>query len=141
VLTVALLSYLVFGAAYSSGLISYGFEWIPPNMVQSSIAIHKIDDCITCVRWLEKNAESGGCILVEERFSGWVQMYMTREDVKLILYAAPATEPIGRFEWRLQWALDNGLNPIYLIWYSNSEIENFEPVFVCGDIAIYMYRS
>ncbi|RLF14058.1 MAG: hypothetical protein DRN06_07670 [Thermoprotei archaeon] len=134
--------YIMLGILYSSGLISWGIEWIPPNLMQSSIEVDQIDDCIICVKWLNNNAVSEACLIVEERFRGWVLLYMKREDVRiLIVYESPCSEPgvgiPGAFERAYDTAIRAGFKTIYLIWYSGARIKRFNEVYRRGSIAVY----
>ena len=133
--------YIVLGILYSSGLISWGSEWTPPNLVQSSIGIDQIDDCIACVKWLDDNAVSGACLIIEERFRGWVLLYMRREDIKILVYGAPDAElGVGvssNLERAYNVAVKAGFKNIYLIWYSGTYIERFDEIYYCGSIAVY----
>jgi len=133
--------YILLGILYSGGLISWESEWTPPNLVQSSIGIDQIDDCIACVKWLNNNAASGACLIIEERFRGWVLLYMRREDVKIAIYGAPGSElGVGvssGLERAYNAAIRTGFKTIYLIWYSGAHIEGFYEIYSCGSIAVY----
>ena len=133
--------YIMLGILYSSGLISWESEWTPPNLVQSSIGISQIDDCIACIEWLNNNAVNGACLIIEERFRGWVLTYMGREDVKIIMYGAPESGqkvdgPNG-FKLAYETAISIGFRVMYFIWYSGVYIEAFDEVYSHGSIAVY----
>jgi len=133
--------YIALGSLYSSGLISLESEWTPPNLVQSSIGIDQIDDCIACIKWLNNNAMSGACLIIEERFRGWVLIYMDREDIKIAIYEAPGTE-LGvdisnGFKRAYNEATKVGFEVIYLIWYSGARINGFYEVYNYESIAVY----
>jgi len=137
--------YMIFGILYSSGLVFYESEWFPPNLVQSSIGIDQIDDCIKCVKWLNENAANRSCLIIEERFRGWVLLYMDRKDIKIALYVAPSSEvptSMSGFERAYYTAVRAGFEIVYLIWYSEeTHINRFSEVFKCGNIAVYSYKA
>jgi len=134
--------YIMLGILYSSGLISWGSEWAPPNLVRSSVEVSQIEDCIACIEWLNDNAVSGACLIIEERFRGWVLTYMKREDIKIIMYyGTPGSRqevggPDG-FKLAYETAISIGFRVVYFIWYSETYIEAFDEVYSHGSIAIY----
>jgi len=137
--------YIALGSLYSSGLISLESEWTPPNLVQSSIGANQINDCIACIKWLNNNAMSEACLIIEERFRGWVLIYMEREDIKIAVYEAPGTElGVGissGFKRAYNEAIRAGFEIIYFIWYSGACINEFNEVCNCGSIAVYQAES
>ena len=144
-LILVVILYITLGSLYSSGLISLESEWTPPNLVQSSIGIDQIDDCIACIKWLDNNAMSGACLIIEERFRGWVLIYMKREDIKIAVYEAPGTE-LGvdisnGFKRAYNEAIEAGFETIYFIWYSGTRINGFDEVYSYGSIAVYQAES
>jgi len=66
------------------------------------------------------------CPRVEERFHGWTLIYLKRanSDVEVVPYDANPSS------WSaLEKVLDDGFRWIYLIWHSNSNLENFHMVY------------
>lgn len=136
-----ILIFVVVGVGYSSGAFSYvvlGNSWVPVNLVQSSIAWNQIDDVIECLRWLNDHATSNSSILTEERFRGWTLIYLGRanNDVKVIVYAANSLPQPA-----LEKALGDGFRWIYLIWYTDSSLENFQMIHSQNSISIFQYQS
>jgi len=131
---------MVFGVGYSSGAYSYAIlpnSWVPTNLVQSSIAWNQIDDVKGILRWLDENAVTNSSILSEERFYGWTLIYFKRanNDVEVIPYGANyPPEPA------LEKALSNGFRWIYLIWYTDSNMEGFEPLYYQNSVSIFRYE-
>jgi len=140
-LVVILLIFMVIGVGYSSGAFSYVAlpnSWVPTNLVQSSIAWNQIDDVKSILRWLDENAISNSSVLSEERFYGWTLIYLKRanNDVKVIPYGA--NYPPGP---ALEEALNDGFRWIYLVWYTDSSLKNFEIIYSQNSISIFQYEA
>jgi len=139
-LTAILLIFMVIGVGYSSGAFSYVMlpnSWVPTNLAQSSIAWSQIDDVKDVLRWLDENAATYSSILSEERFYGWTLIYLKRanNNVEVIPYCANSLpEPV------LEKALEDGFRWIYLIWYADSDLEGFEPVYSQNSVSIFQYK-
>jgi len=139
-LLVILLSFMTIGAGYSTGAFSYvGLmtnSYVAINLVQSSISWDQIEDVKTVLGWLEKNVEFNSSILAEERFYGWTLIYFDRayNDVKIIPYG-PAALPTPA----LKTALKDGFSQIYLIWYSEQTLNDFEVVYSQNAISVFQY--
>jgi hypothetical protein len=112
-------------------------SWVPTNLVQSSIGWNQIDDAKDVLRWLDENAEANSSILSEERFYGWTLIYLKRanNDVEVIPYGANS-QP----EPALEKALGDGFHWIYLIWYTDSNLENFKPLYSQNGVSIFQYE-
>ena len=129
--------FMTIGAGYSTGAFSYMYvHYVPVNLVQSSIDLSQIDDVIGCVQWLNRHAASNSCIVAEERFFGWTSIYLARanEDVTVIGYAANSPPRPA-----LEGALEHGFSHIYLIWYTDSTIEEFRRIYTQDGISIFQY--
>lgn len=133
-----LLIFVVVGAGYCSGAFSYVWvfsnSWVPINMVQSSIEWSQVDDVKSVVGWLGQNAAVNSSLLVEERFLGWVQIYLDkgRTDIGLVPYSAGVSPP----------SVDSGdSSSVYLIWYAESEVLDFRRIYFVGDIAVFALES
>jgi len=141
-LVVVLMVFVVVGVGYSTGVFSYvgrlPNSYVAVDLVQSSIAWDHVDDIKDVFRWLDENAETGSSILVEERFYGWTLIYLNRanRDISVVPYSANSPP------WEtLQEVLNKGFNSIYLIWYSDSDIENFEIIHSQSDLSVFQYRA
>ena len=134
---VLVLAYLAVGAAYMSGLFSYPYgpenDWIPIYIPRSSLRVHELEECKICLSWLNKHADNGSCLLVEERFRGPALLY-TREDIFIIMYWIP-----GQLDQALKEALSRGFEHIYLLWYSGLQHKGLRPVFSYGSFSIYLF--
>jgi hypothetical protein len=141
-LVAILLSFMIVGAGYSSGVFSYvGLmtnSYVAVNLVQSSISWDKIDDVKAVLRWLDENAVFNSSILAEESFYGWTLIYFRRanEDVKVIPYAAGSPPTPA-----LEVALHEGFSRIYLIWYTPDSISDFEVVHSQNGVSVFQYVS
>jgi len=139
-LVAVLCVFMVFGVGYSSGAFSYVMlpnSWVPTNLVQSSIGWNQIDDVKDVLRWLDENAEANSSILSEERFYGWTLIYLKRanNDVEVIPYGANSPP-----ESALEKALSDGFSWIYMIWYTDSNLENFKPLYSQNSVSIFRYE-
>jgi hypothetical protein len=139
-LVAVLTVFLVLGVGYSSGALSYVIwsnSWIPTNLVQSSIGWGQIDDVKDVLVWLDENAEANSSILCEERFYGWTLIYLRRanNDFEVIPYGANS-QP----EPALKKALDDGFNWIYMIWYTDSNLENFKSLYSQNGVSLFIYE-
>jgi len=139
-LMTVLLVFLVVGVGYSSSVFSYVVlpnSWVPTNLVQSSIAWNQVDDVKGVLRWLDENAVFNSSILAEERFYGWTLIYLKRanDDVNVIPYRANSLPQPA-----LERALDDGFRWIYLIWYTDSDLENFQVKKSLNNVSIFQYN-
>jgi len=139
-LVVILLIFTVIGVGYSSGAFSYVVlpnSWVPTDLVQSSIPWNQIEDVKGVLMRLDENAVTNSCILSEERFYGWTLIYLKRanNDVEVICYSAgsPPTPALEK-------ALSDGFRWIYLIWYTDSNLEGFEMVYCQNSVSIFQYK-
>jgi len=140
-LAAVILIFMVLGVGYSTGAFSYVVlpsSWVPPSLVQSSIAWDQIDDVKTILLWLNTNAEANSSVLAEERFYGWTMIYLPRaqEDVAVVAYSAgsPPNEA-------LETALSQGFSEIYLIWYTSASFDNFKVVYSQSSISVFRHES
>ena len=139
-LAAVLLIFMVIGVGYSSGAFSYVVvpnSWVPTNLVQSSIAWNQIDDVKGVLRWLDENAMFNSSVLSEERFYGWTLIYLKRanNDVEVIGYGANSSPTPA-----LEKALGDGFSWVYLIWYTDSSLKDFEIVHSQNGVSIFQYR-
>jgi len=95
------LVFVVVGVGYSSGAFSYvwlvGNSWVPGSLIQSSIEWNQVDDVKNVVQWLGGNGAANSSLLVEERFLGWVQIYLDgdRPDLQIVPYGAGTAPPLS----------------------------------------------
>jgi hypothetical protein len=140
-LVAVILVFTMIGVGYSSGFFSYAWvmsnSWVPVSLVQSSIAWNQVDDVKEVLRWLDENAVFNSSILSEERFYGWTLIYLKRanNDVKVISYGANSSPTPA-----LEKALDNGFCWIYLIWYTDSSLKNFEILYSQNSLSIFRHE-
>ncbi|MCK4424285.1 hypothetical protein KAU93_01275 [Candidatus Bathyarchaeota archaeon] len=141
-LKVIVLVFILIGVGYSTGAFSYvGMlpnSYIAVNLVQSSIAWDQVDDVKDVLRWLDESAPTDSSVLAEERFYGWTLIYLKRadSDVEVVPYAAASPPWVA-----LEKVLDDGFRWIYLIWYSDSNLEGFETVYSRNSVSIFQYEQ
>lgn len=138
-LGVILLVFMVIGVGYSSGAFScvaLPNSWVPTNLVQSSIGWNQIEDVKDALRWLDENAVANSSILSEERFYGWTLIYLKRANNDVEVMAYGANSPPTR---ALEKALGDGFSWIYLIWYTDSSLDNFQMIYSRNSISIFRY--
>jgi hypothetical protein len=135
------LGFIVIGAGYSTGIFSYiglaANSYVPINLLQSSIGWDHVDDVKLTLRWLNENAQINSSILTEERFYGWTSIYLERanKDVEVLVYGANSSpQPV------LLRALKNGVCWIYLIWYTDSSLEDFQVIHSVKRISVFQYH-
>jgi hypothetical protein len=139
-LVAVLLAFMVIGIGYSTGVFSYvppTNSWVPTSLVQSSIGWNQINDVKGVLTWLNENATYNSSILAEERFYGLTLIYFGRanKDITVIPYGANSAPTLA-----LNTALSDGFSCIYLIWYTNSSLENFQMVHSQNSISIFQYK-
>jgi len=141
ILAAILLVFIIIGAGYSTGAFSYvGYmtnSYVAVHLVQSSISWNQIDDVKAVLGWLDENAVSNSSLLAEESFYGWALIYLKRAngDVEVVPYGA-ASPP-----WEaLKKVLNDGFRWIYLIWYSDSNLENFRMVYSKNGVSVFQYE-
>ena len=140
ILAVILLVFIIIGAGYSTGTFSYvGYmtnSYVAVHLVQSSISWDQVDDVKAVLGWLDVNAASNSSVLAEESFFGWTLIYFGRAnmDVKVIAYGA-ASSPLPV----LEVALREGFSQVYLIWYTEQKVDNFEVIYSQNAISIFQH--
>jgi len=139
-LAAILLVFIVIGGGYSTGVFSYVGKapnsYVAVDLTQSSIVWSQIDDVVDVLRWLDENALSNSSVLAEERFYGWTLIYLDRasSDVEVVPYGA------GSPPWAaLEKALNNGFRCVYLIWYTDSTLDDFQMVYSRNSVSVFEY--
>ena len=135
------LIFVIIGVGYSTGAVSYvGMlpnSYVAVNLAQSSIAWDQVDDVKDVLMWLDENAVANSSVLAEERFYGWTVIYLKRasDDVKVIAYAANSLPQPA-----LEKAVGDGFSWIYLIWYTDSNLKNFDILYSENSVSIFRYE-
>ena len=142
VLKAIVLVFLIIGVGYSTSAFSYvGFatnSYVPANLMQSSIDFDHVDDTIECLRWLNSHAAKNSSLLAEERFHGWTQIYLeqTNYNIKVIVYGANSLPTLA-----LETALRDGFSLIYLIWYTDMSLKDFQVIHSQNSVSLFQYVS
>ena len=137
ILLLFLLAYSIMGLGYASGT-AFRIEdkdinaFLPWSLVESTIGVGQIDDCIACLRWLNREAGDEAVLIAEQRFYAWA---LSTLDERIVIAFYPHGYPLGRIPLS---ELTGEFEEIYLIWYSGQRVEGFIQVFSRGDIAIYV---
>jgi len=141
-LAAVVLTFVVIGAGYSTGMFSYVGQvpnsYVPVNLVQSSIGWNQIDDVKNVLRWLDVHALTNSSVLSEERFYGWALIYLKRanSDVKVFVYLTNHSP-----QQVLERALSESFSGIYLIWFAHSSLENFKEIYSHINFSVYQYET
>ena len=137
VLAACLLAYGLVGLGYASGTFFRIHDpavngYVPWSLVESTIGVGQVPDCIACLRWLNQHAGERAVLVAEQRFAEWALCFLD-ERIALAFYPhgyrledVPIEELLSQF------------NEIYLIWYAGLDIEGFVELYHRGDIAIYL---
>jgi hypothetical protein len=139
--TAIVLVFMLLGAGYSTGAFSItGFlhnSYVPVNLVQSSIPLDQIEPVKDVLRWLDENASVRSSLLTEERFYGWTLMYLNRanNDIEVFAYAANSNP-----EKALEEALNDGFHRVYLIWYNDTDLQDYKTIYSKDGISIFQYE-
>jgi hypothetical protein len=142
ILAVILFIFSIFGIGYATATFSYiGIipnSYVATNMLQSSIQWDQINDTQNAIIWLKANATFDSALLAEERFYGWsmIDLEPQNDNINIIAYGSNSPPDPA-----LQQAIQVNAKQIYLIWYTNSSIPNFQIVHAEGDIAILRYTT
>jgi hypothetical protein len=104
-------------------------------MVQSSIKWSQVDDVKGVLVWLENNALPNSILVTEERFYGWVQIYLERDknDMSIVVYSH------GGSPFSVMQNITG--DEIYLIWYNTKPIPGFHQLFYKNEIAIFKHDN
>ena len=129
---------LLNGLGYASGVGCYMLDPVvatyqPYHLVYSSIDPPQIENCISCIRWLNNHSCNSTVLLVEERFRGWAMVYLS-EEISIAWY--PAKYPLSQVPVE---KLSRNFNNLYLLWLQDGRPYGFELVYEAGKIALYKY--
>ena len=136
VLACALIAYLLMGVSYASGTIYCINDedvnaYLPWSLMQSTIGVGQIDDCIACLQWLNHHAGDNAVLITEQRFYAWALNFLDR---RIAIAWYPHGYPIDLVP--IASVLEE-YEEAYLIWYSGYNVPGFREVFTSHDIAIY----
>lgn len=127
-------------AAYPIPLLKNetGNRYIPPTMLQSSIALNDIPDTIKALEWLNEHMDNTSCVLVEERFLGWA-LIVLNANKNIVTYPVHLSPNNA-----LDMALNAGFKKIYLLWYTSPtsiDVSIFKEVYIRGRTAVYIFTG
>ena len=140
ILTIVLLLHIALGTAYSTGVFSFiGYvpnSYVPISLVQTSIEWDHVEELKTASNWLQENDQINSILLVEERFYGWIMITLDLQNNNSLILVYGANSLISSV---LDEAIRSGPDQIYLIWYTNSNIEHFINVYSQENLSVFSY--
>jgi hypothetical protein len=129
------------GLAYSAGLTPFlGYmsnSYVPSGLVKSSIDWDQIEEVESAIKWLQNNNQLKILVLAEERFYGWIMLNLVHNfDTMFVLaYSGDLSNSLV-----LDKIYDFESDKTYLIWYNNSEIDDFETVYQQKNLSVFEYN-
>jgi len=113
--------------------------YVPSSMLQNTAPLSDCQDTLNALQWLKGNVHGNAHLLTHDAFHGWALLVLNEDQIISYGYENP--------EEATQEALQNGYNPLYLIWWTNGNgwhgqptvSPSFKEVFRSGRIAIYVY--
>jgi len=140
IVTAIVLAFMFVGLSYTTGFFSYTrvlpTSWIPGNLTGSSVSWNQVDDLKSCLSWLGNYTTSNSTLLVEERFYGWSLIYLKPNDgrISIMPYASASS-----FKASFEEARSRDIRQFYLIWYTNSTVQEFGLLHSEGAISVFKY--
>ena len=113
--------------------------YLPSTMLQNTVPLQDVDGVVEAMEWLNQRMADGSCAILHQAFFSWGKLYLDEKNVIVNC----ATD----LEGALNVALENGLDPVYLIWWredigwyrSTVVPSSFALVFESGRIAAFQY--
>lgn len=109
-------------------------SYFPRTMVHNSVGIWKIQSTFDCVGWLNRHAENGSAIIVDNRYRGLMMTGFDMDNRYLITNSWSETLQ----NRNLEIAKKGGHSPIYLIWNTSRSIDGFDRVYASGETGVYV---
>ena len=107
-------------------------SYVPPKLLEASIGVSQVPDCVACLRWLNEHAPGGAVLVAEERFYIWALNFL---DERIALAYYPHGYPLELVPIE---ELEGRFSAIYLMWYAGQELPGFRQIYARGGIAIYV---
>lgn len=113
--------------------------YLPSTMLQNTVPLRDVEGVVEAMDWLNEHMTDGSGVLLHQAFFSWGKLYLDKENV-IVGYVADV-------EGALDMALENGLNPVYLVWWEENigwyrsivVPNNFMQVFESDRIAAFQY--
>ena len=113
--------------------------YLPSTMLQNTVPLQDVDGVVEAMEWLNQRMADGSCAILHQAFFSWGKLYLDEKNVIVNC----ATD----LEGALNVALENGLDPVYLIWWRENigwyrsilVPSSFTLVFESGRIAAFQY--
>ena len=142
IVTTIVLAFMFVGMSYTTGFFSYTrvlpTSYIPGNLTGSSVSWNQVDDLKSCLSWLGNYTTSNSTLFVEERFYGWSLIYLKPNDgrISIMPYASASS-----FKASFEEARSRDIRQFYLIWYTNSTVQEFGLLHSEGAISVFKYSK
>jgi len=86
--------------------------YLPSTMLQNTVPLRDVEGVVEAIDWLNEHMTAGSCALLHQAFFSWGKLYLDEKNV-IVHYVADV-------EGALDEALENGLDPVYLIWWGEN---------------------
>jgi len=113
--------------------------YLPSTMLQNTVPIRDVESVVEAIDWLNEHMTDGSGVLLHHAFFSWGKLYLDKKNV-IVHYVTDIEGALGE-------ALENGLDPVYLVWwgenigwYRSIVVPNyFMQVFESDRIAAFQY--
>jgi len=101
---------MMFGILLSSTFL--GFVFMSSVMLENSVPMQDTKGTIETLQWLNKQMNASSSVLAHQAIFHWARLYL--DETHMIIFFERDVERA------LSIALENGFNPIYLIWWNEN---------------------
>lgn len=114
--------------------------YVPSSMLQNTVPLGDCEDTVNALQWLKSNMHDGTRLLTHVAFRGWAFLVLDMEQVVSYGYDDPEEVALE--------ALQDGYNPVYLIWWTDGDgwhgqptvPSSFREVYKSGRIAVFIHQ-
>jgi len=86
--------------------------YLPSTMLQNTVPLRDVESVVETMDWLDEHMTTGSGVLLHPAFFSWGKLCLDKENV-IVNYVADV-------EGALSEALENGLDPVYLVWWGEN---------------------
>jgi hypothetical protein len=86
--------------------------YLPSTMLQNTVPLRDVESVVETMDWLNEHMTTGSGVLLHPAFFSWGKLCLDKENV-IVNYVADV-------EGALSEALENGLDPVYLVWWGEN---------------------
>lgn len=113
---------------------------VPSSMLQNTVPLSDCGDTVNALQWLKSNMHDGARLLTHDAFHGWGLLVLGTDQIIPYGYENPEGVALE--------ALQDGYNPLYLIWWTDGNgwhgqptvPSSFKEVYKSGRIAVFIHR-